>query len=554
MVHVLRQALSRFFANRQPAGKVMDGHDAGAIHDGIPYALPYVLPRQVEADARAAGTFGKLMESARDTFRFQFDTPQRTAFDLPAQMPTEDPLREWDWSTREYVLTQTHAAYTRNPIANRGVKYTAAFVIGKGFSLDCKHPDVERVLQAFMDDPDNCIRKYERQAVIDLLVDGELILRLYESDGQIVAAPMRPWELQHIVTERGFFRRLRTFHFQRYVTEGDSPFGGQRTEEEDVPADQILFVTINSHAYELRGRPELYAILPWLRAYKEWLENRARLNFWRSALLFHVKVMGGLQQIVSAAARWRKPPAPGTVAVTSDKETIEAIAPGIGAADAGDDGRQIKLMSAVGLGIPEYMLADGYNANLASATAQQMPVLMTFGDLQRVMLEELWYPLFKRVLQAAIDAGELPDEVDELDPQDRAAWENPAGDLPMPDDDADDDSDTPDAAKPAPKKIPTLDAFDVSYQPLQDTDPVNIAQAMDAALRNGLVSKETASTEMGFDWQREQKRMTAEREADINAMAQGLMPMPPGMMPDGTPVPPDEDEGEDADAVPPSAA
>src|SRR5690606_25315248 len=122
---------------------------------------------------------GALMESARATFRFQFDTPQRGNADLPVQMPVEDPLREWDWATREYVLSQCHAAFHRNPIAKRGVAYSAAFVVGEGFTLTCKNPDVEAVLQRFIDNPDNAIRKYERQAVKDLLVDGEIILRLY---------------------------------------------------------------------------------------------------------------------------------------------------------------------------------------------------------------------------------------------------------------------------------------------------------------------------------------------------------------------------------------
>lgn len=513
----LFQALRRRFERQDSAGagNVHEPADHGAIRDGLSYELPFLLPRQVAEAARRSGTLDRLMESARASFRFQFDMPQRDATDLPVQMPVEDPLREWDWATREYVLSQTHAAYQRNPIAKRGVKYSAAFVVGEGFNLNCKNPDVDAVLKRFIDNPDNAIRKYERQAVIDLLVDGEIVLRLYRAGGDVVAAPMRPWELRWIRTEPGFFRRKLSYHFERYLTQGDAPFGAQRTEREDVDAADVLFVTINNHGYELRGRPELYAILPWLRAHKEWLENRARLNYWRSALLFHVKLAGAsLPQLVAAAARWRRPPAPGTVAVTSDRETVEAVTPTIGANDAADDGRQIKLMSAVGLGIPEYMLADGFNANLATATAQQFPALMTFADLQDIVIEELWYPLFSLVVQSAVDAGELPEDVPLHDAD---------GD-PLLEEVTDRDGKV---TGQRPRMIAAVDAFDVSYAPNEDANKLTIAQSLEIAARSGWVDDETATTEMGFDYGIVQKRLERQRERDAEHMARGLMPQPP---------------------------
>jgi hypothetical protein len=287
----------------------------------------------------------------------------------------------------------------------------------------------------------------------------------------------------------------------------------------------MLHVTINNHGYELRGRPELYALLPWLRAYKEWLENRARQNHWRNALLWWVKVATSAPGVIAQKlAQYRRPPSPGSVLVTSDKEEWSALTNPTGGSDAAEDGRQIKLMVAAGFGLPEYFLADGSNTNLASATKQQLPALTTFGEMQRVMIEEVWTPVFKRVIQNAIEAGKLPAE------------------CPVEDEEGD---------PVEGETCATEDAFEVSYEPLQQADISSIATAMQIALNQGLVSKETARREFGFDSGIEEKRIARERKEDMGAMARGEMPMPPNMT-DPNMAMPDENE-EDDDAVPEKA-
>lgn len=439
--------------------------------------LPAVLPRHARESLRRSGRLDAYLESLRDTFRFQFDAPYRGSADLPILPATEDPLREWNWSTREYVLTNTHAAYQRNPIANRAVKYVASFVVGEGFRLTASHAGVERVLRDFIANPDNAVREYERQAVIDLLVDGELVLRFFAGDdaaaGQVVMVAQRPWELLWIETEPGFFRRPISYRFRRYISAGDASGAGVETRLEDVPAAQILHVAINRHGYELRGRPELYAVLPWLRAYKEWLENRARQNHWRNSLLWHVRVKSSNAATIAAvAARYRKPPTPGSVAVTSDNEEIHAVTNPVGGADAGEDGRQIKLMSAVGMGIPEYFLADGENANMATSSSQELPALTTFADFQRIMVEQVWTPVFRQVIRAAVEAGTLPYLVPE-----QSLDGSLTGAL-----------------------IPAEEAFTLAYTSPTQPDMRTVADVLDMALRNGLVSRATAAAKLGFDW------------------------------------------------------
>lgn len=511
------------------AGYLNHADDVGGINDGVDYSLPVMLPLWLRTSLQEAGKLGAwLTENTRTTFGFQFDTPNRDQWDGAVMPVSEDPLREWDEATRERVLTNCHAAYQRNPIAKRGINYVASFVVGEGFNLACRNDRVEAVLKAFIDNPENDVRAYERQAVIDLQLDGELVTRFFEAGGNVVMVPQRPWELRRIKTEAGFFRRPVLYHFQREESEGDW-YSGSRTEIEEVDAAAIHHVAINRHGYELRGRPELYPVLPWLRAYKEWLENRARQNHWRNALLWWVKVKAANANVIAqVAARYRKPPTPGSIAVTSENEEWSALQNNVGAGDAAEDGRQIKLMAAVGMGLPEYFLGDGENANLATAKEQALPALTTFADFQRVMIEQYWYPVLKRVVQAAVDAGRLPEEVEMMD-----AEGDPVTD-----------------ANGAVKRCPTVEAFDVSYEPIQKADIKTIVDAMRLAYADEAVSLETYRREIGVDPDIEAKRIGRERQANRDAMARGEKPMPPGMMPDGYEAPDDANPAEEPQALP----
>lgn len=524
--------------------------DAGSINDGVDYSQPVI----VEGWRRAKYTDEQMREyvesNSREPFRNQFDTPYKT--DLPFMSVTEDPLKEWSWQTRTRVLSNCHAAYERNPIGNAGVQYSADFIIGDGFNLNCKNTQVSDLLYAFIDDPDNAIREYERQAAIDLQVDGELFLRKFTgkgedgTGGQIRVIPMRPWECEYIKTEPGDFKTRISYHFQIDDHYGDDPLQPGGGEALEVPADQMIHAAINRHAYELRGRPDLYRILPWLRAYTEYLEGRARQNVWRNALLWWAKVVQGTAETIAAvSSAFAKPPAPGTVVTTSDRVELSALTGG-GGSDSMEDGMAIKNMSATGMRLPAYFFADGSDANLATATAQQLPALTRFSAYQRTLTEQLWYPLFRSIVESAIEADVLPEEVEEQDPDGEPIHEEPAiDDAPKmktvtpgaP------DGTNPGMQMPVPsmpetpaKKIKTIDAFEVTYEPVNAENPKDLSDMLQTAVTNEWASNETASSKLGFDYYYEQKKIKRERQESMKQQAAGMKPLDPlAMRPEGMP-------------------
>lgn len=483
------------------------------------YARPVMLPYTIKAAGPAA--VSKFLTEAKAYYRGQFDDPYRSALDAPVSMPVEDPLEEWDYTTRRDVLTNCHAAYHRNPVAKRAIDLTQQFAVGKGHTVTAKNKDVQKVIDAFRANPENALHQHERTLLRDLQVDGELFIRFFSQGGEVIMVALPPWYVVEIDTDPEFFRRVRQYHVQY-----GNPINGEAVDRW-IPAVEVLHVPINNHSYELRGRPDLYVILPWLKAYKDWLEDRYRQNKWRGVLLWWVKVAGAAAGTIAAkVAQWRNPPTSGSAYVSSDREEVQALTNPAGASDVSEDGRQIRIMAAMGIGLAEYMLGDGENANLATATAQQLPALWKFTDAQQIMAEMVWTPIYKRVILAAVDAGKLPAEVEVQDTD---------GD-PVPDTDP----------------VPAEEAFTVEYYELQSGDPKTMAEAIALDLSNELVSLETARGLRGYDHVMEEKRLQTERETMRDEMAQGLRMAPPGIDQPGMNGDGDEQD-EEPDAGQPAA-
>ena len=494
------------------------------IDDGVNYGLPLALPDWYPAEVRAELVKVAAMREASSVYHHQFDKPYLTGENL-SMFPTADPLREWDHQTRREVLSRCHLAYERNPLAGSAIGLTTFFAVGEGFTVTCRNPDVQAVIDEFRANPENAIEQYEKEFCNDLQVDGELFIRFHQDEeGQVVITVVPPWEIDWIETEMGFAKRVKAYHQNGSQSTGKP--GEIEAINEDLPAGQVLHVAINKHSYHTRGKSELFRILPWLKAYKDWLEGRARQNHWRGSLLFDVALAGATpQQVAAKRAQYKQPPPPGSLAIHNDKETWSVIDPKVGAADVSEDGRQMKLMSAVGVKLPEYMLSDGENANLASATAQQLPALRKFVDLQDVNVSQVWKPIYRRVILAAIAAGRLTEEVEEYDSQGELVTEELPDAAPAKAPEIDPATGLPKVAaapKVGPaKKIKAIDAFDVVGPEIETSDPKTLADALAVASGQDWVSAETASQKMGFDYYVEQKKIDKHLRKKQQRMAQG---------------------------------
>lgn len=497
------------------------------IPDGLEmYSLPRVMPGHIEDAIReesetglGAGpvtkAWGDLVE-ATAPFQAQFATPYAQGAPV-FEVGAVNPLLEWNWQTRRYVLEQCHTAWERNPLAAAIVGYYTTFSVQNGFTLTCQNTDIDKLLNDFIDNPYNSIRELDKSLVASLWIDGEIFIRFFDGggdaggeSGETVIVPLRPWGVQWIHADPNNWRNVINYRYSTSISDGSGQ--GWQVYNEDIPADEILHIAINRLPYEQRGRPDLFKILPYLSAYKRWLEDRARQNAFRGGVLDVTLSNATPGQVAGKIASYKKPAMAGSVFVHNDNEVIQVLQQLVGASDASEDGRRLLLMIAAGASLPEYMLADGANANLASATAQQMPAMRKFADVQDIMANRLWRPVFKRVIQSAVDAGVIPEMVE---------CQRADG--------------TPDTDLDRTPKEPILaiDAFDITYTDLESLDLGVTIPAILSAVNATLLSEQTATGLLPWDldYKDEQEKIDTEQTRKAQAMLSGDRPMPPGVDP-----------------------
>jgi hypothetical protein len=137
----------------------------------------------------------------------------------------------------------------------------------------------------------------------------------------------------------------------------------------DVEQPLMLHYAVNRPVGAIRGESDLAPVLPWLRRYNRWLEDRVRLNAAMRAFLWIVKVPARLRPAMEE--RYRTPPEAGSVIIAEEgAESWEAVAPNLHATDAAKDGRAIRWMIvAGGPGTALLDLGEGEDSNLATGQA-----------------------------------------------------------------------------------------------------------------------------------------------------------------------------------------
>ena len=174
----------------------------------------------------------------------------------------------------------------------------------------------------------------------------------------------------------------------------------------------VVQFKINAVSNAKRGKSDLATLLPWLRRYKDWLIDRVRINKYKGAFLWDIQLSGAdAKTLDRKRMQYAYPPEPGSIIVHNESEQWSAVGPKIEAGDAAADGRAIKMMIAMGAGLPEHYLAEGGDVNRATAAEMGLPTFRkfqrrqdTFGLVIRAIVD--------RALAEAVRVGALPAGID----------------------------------------------------------------------------------------------------------------------------------------------
>lgn len=285
--------------------------------------------------------------------------PSGTALDTP-------------WADLYDQLTDAREAWRANPLARRMVGLITAYTVGNGITVTAAN---NKPLNAF-------IKDFWHHNRLDLRLDewsdelsrsGELFPVLFTNpvNGMTTLRAIPACLVEVVNFDLNDYERELSYEQTR--TPGETAFiwygpAGARAHDPGQPL--MLHYAINRPTGAVRGESDLAPILPWLRRYARWLEDRVRLNAATRAFLWIVHAPARLRTTLEE--RYRTPPEPGSLIIAeSDVETWEAVTPTLHAVDAEKDGRAIRWMIvAGGPGTALLDLGEGEDSSLATGQVQ----------------------------------------------------------------------------------------------------------------------------------------------------------------------------------------
>jgi hypothetical protein len=323
---------------------------------------------------------------------------------------------------------EIYTAYHANPLAFAIIEITTSFVLGKGITVDAAHPDVQRVLMDFWNDPDNTMDERVYNICTELALYGEIFVRFFVNkyDGRVKIRLIDPSLIDLIESDPEDVETPLRFHRRpigQTISVTDPPQNPPDITKLDISSNytegewfiarkEMLQFAINKVSNAKRGNSDLATLLPWLRRYKDWLTDRVRINKYKSAFLYDVTLRGADRKAIDRKRmEYSYPPEPGSVIIHNEAEQWNAVQPQIQANDAKEDGRAIKLMIAAGAGLPEHYLSDSSEGNRATAAEMGLPTLLKFQRRQR-MIRRIVRSILDRVIEEAQKAGRLSQQID----------------------------------------------------------------------------------------------------------------------------------------------
>lgn len=402
-------------------------------------------------------------------------------------------------SGREQMCRYLYWLYAHNPFARNIINNYTFFTIGEGFRVNWKKPSK---LEAWNETAKLVkFRKRVRKIIKHTYLLGEWFTLIFPAKQKLrrnEAGTLETTlnEVQRDPDKPRILRGLGPDEIEEVIVRGDRRYDPGNVEDAETPiaykrlgrdeylgAGDVIHHKIEELGNLTRGLFVLQPALRYLRYMEKFVDNRHWLNFVRSRIPLVRKVRGGSARVNAEKTRISSLPPPGTIATENESTSYEFPSFNLEAEDARHDGRLLLLTIAASVGLPEFVVtSDASNQNYASSLAAEHPMIKMFEELQW-----LWVP------DIEIIVSELTGE-------------------------------------------PTSE-FDVTPGAILRRSLKQVADGTVPLVQAGIMSKRSAATQAGLDYDAERKYMMRE-EAD----AVGLEART-GMMDD-------PDEGDDDDGEP----
>lgn len=279
-----------------------------------------------------------------------------------------------NWGDHQQNLSDALEAWRTNPLAKRIISLITAYTIGDGIRISSEYKALAKFIKAFYAHAQNNIELELPEWSDELSRSGELFLTLHTNpvDGMSYVRAIPAKTIDQVEWKEGDYKTELRY---REVTPVGEPekwwVSPHHLSADDVTRPIMLHYAVNRPVGAVRGTGDLDSILPWLRRYTRWLEDRVRLNAGVRSFLWVVKATKNL--LNDLRERYKSPPEPGSIIIAEQgAEEWSAVTPSLHAADAESDGRAIRWMIAAGgPGTALIDLGEGEDSNQATGAVMQ---------------------------------------------------------------------------------------------------------------------------------------------------------------------------------------
>jgi hypothetical protein len=292
----------------------------------------------------------------------------------------------WD---RKKIFAESLRAWRVNPIARRIVKLMTSFTIGKGLAIKSDNKQIQDFLQEWWNHPLNKFNRNVKRWKDEEVRTGNLFpLFSVQGDGMTIVRMVPAEQITNIESKENDIEQEVKFFKDESNTEFYPAY-----EKGMNQLSFMLHYASNQPVGSVWGEADLSPLLVWIGRFSSWLENRVRLNQFRTAFMYVVR--GQYASETERATREKQiqanPPKPGSVLVmnANNGEEWGILNANLDAFDASMDGTAIKKMIMDGAGQPMHWHAEGESAISTTAEAAGTPTFRTMEEMQNDFFEML---------------------------------------------------------------------------------------------------------------------------------------------------------------------
>ena len=342
------------------------------------------------------------------------------------------------------VVARARLYFLHNPLINRAVTLQSDYVFAQGLNIQATNKDVNQVIQYFLDDKQNQREISGHQARLmkeqTLMLDGNVFLVLFtdtQGTGKVQVRSILVDEITNIITnpddqnEIWYYKRewsaidetgKTEFHTSYYPDIDYLPINRPTTTKDGNPImwnAPIYHIKVGSLSKSRYGVPEVYAALDWAQAHRKFLEDWVTIVRSYARFAWRMEVQGNRNAVTAAKTKLNtsitnndsveRNPAPlvgSTFISTKGGNTLEPVKTS-GATTSAQDGREIRMMVAAALGIPDTFFGDVDVGNLATARTLDRPTELKYRSRQ-TLWEGVYEIILNHVIKWAIIAPKGP--------------------------------------------------------------------------------------------------------------------------------------------------